>query len=114
MDRPDRSFARAALLLAAAFAVCHALGLRDAVSVLSGTMPAAGGELAALGGVAYVITWLLVIAVAPILAIAAILAYVGRRYLLGRRWKPPQPGNVIRPANSDPSRATTPSMPTDT
>lgn len=68
--------AGAALLIALAFAAAHGLGLRDSVSVLSGTAPAGGGELALVsgslaGGVVYVITWLAVVVVAPTLALGA-------------------------------------------
>lgn len=64
-----------ALGIGAVFVVVHALGLRDSVSVLSGTAPAGGGERAALGGVVYVAAWLAAVVVAPILALsAAILA----------------------------------------
>lgn len=60
-----------ALLIVAAFAAAHALGLRDNVSVVSGTAPAGGGDLAVIGGVAYVAAWLAAVVVAPILGLAA-------------------------------------------
>jgi uncharacterized paraquat-inducible protein A len=57
------------------FLACHVLGFRDAVSVLSGTAPTVGGDDAAVGGVLYVVSWLLAVAVAPILAIAALVQW---------------------------------------
>jgi hypothetical protein len=67
------AFALGAATLWAAFLACHLLGFRDHVSVLSGTAPASGGDASVVGGLAYVASWLLAVAVAPVLAIAAIV-----------------------------------------
>jgi hypothetical protein len=73
-------FGVSAALLVAAFAICHALGLRDDVSVLSGTVTSKSSDDATTG-VIYVVTWLLAVVVAPILALAAVLQVALSRYL---------------------------------
>jgi hypothetical protein len=78
------SLAGPALLIAAVFAAAHALGLRDSVSVVSGTAPAGGGELAVASGVAYVVAWLAAVVVAPILGIGAAILAAGRAVLARR------------------------------
>ncbi|MDC0685332.1 hypothetical protein [Sorangium atrum] len=82
----SRQLALGAAMLLAAFVVCHMLGLREQVSVLSGTPPPAGGGDPLLG-VAYALAWFGGVVFAPILAIAAgVLAVVDR--LLSRRSAP--------------------------
>lgn len=66
----SRQLALGAAMLLAAFVVCHMLGLREQVSVLSGTPPPAGGGDPLLG-VAYALAWFGGVVFAPILAIAA-------------------------------------------
>jgi len=69
-----------ALLLALLYAALHSLGLRDWVSVLSGTpVPGVPFEQAALGGALYVLAYFGAVLFAPILAIAGALSL-----LLGR------------------------------
>jgi hypothetical protein len=63
-----RYLIRAGILLAS-FLVLHALGLREHVSVLSGTEPANG--VLGVGGLLYVASWLVTIVAAPIFVIAA-------------------------------------------
>ena len=65
-----------ALVLVLLFAVAHALGFRDGVSVLSGKMPS--GDASAGGGVVYALLYFAAILVAPILAIAAMIAWLLR------------------------------------
>jgi hypothetical protein len=85
----SRDFALGAALLVAAFVVCHLLGLREHVSVLSGTPPPAGGGDPLLG-VAYALAWFGAVVFAPILAIAAgVLAALDR--LRSRRPAPSRP-----------------------
>ncbi|WP_437970414.1 hypothetical protein WMF04_14480 [Sorangium sp. So ce260] len=88
----SRLLALGAALLVAAFAACHLLGLREHVSVLSGTAPPGGAGDASLG-VAYALSWFGGVILAPILAIAAgALAAVDR--LRSRR---PAPSRPARP-----------------
>lgn len=62
-----------AALIVLAFAILHAAGLRDATSILSGTV--AGGVGATFGGVVYALVHFAAVLIAPILALgAAILA----------------------------------------
>ncbi|WP_437592771.1 hypothetical protein [Sorangium sp. So ce1000] len=85
----SRDLALGAALLVVAFAACHLLGLREHVSVLSGTPPPAGGGDASLGA-AYALAWFGAVVFAPILAIAAgMLAAVDR--LRARRSAPSGP-----------------------
>ncbi|WP_437602392.1 hypothetical protein WMF28_12305 [Sorangium sp. So ce590] len=75
----SRLLALGAALLVAAFAACHLLGLREHVSVLSGTAPPGSGGGDASLGVAYALSWFGGVVCAPILAIAAgVLAAVDR------------------------------------
>jgi hypothetical protein len=78
----DRSFQRGwsprglllrAVILAAAFGVCHLAGLRRYACVLSGTSPTGRpGDLVAAGyGCAYVVLYFASVLVAPILIAAA-------------------------------------------
>jgi hypothetical protein len=81
-------------MLIAAFAACHMLGLREHVSVLSGTPPPAGGGDPSLG-VAYALAWFGGVIFAPILALAAgVLAVVdqlrSRRAAPARAVRPPR------------------------
>lgn len=88
----SRQLALGAAMLLAAFVVCHLLGLREQVSVLSGTPPPAGGGDPLLG-VAYALAWFGGVVLAPILAIAAgVLAVVDR--LRSRR---PAPARTAPP-----------------
>lgn len=74
-----------ALLLALFHAALFALGLRDWVSVLSGTpVPGVAPEEAALGGALYVLAYFGAILLAPILALAGVLSLLIRR-VSGRR-----------------------------
>jgi hypothetical protein len=71
----------AAVIIAVAFGVAHALGLRPYTAVLSGTAPpgASGGAAIALG-LAYVALYFAFVIVAPILLIAAgVMRLVTRR-----------------------------------
>jgi hypothetical protein len=68
VPRPPKYLARAGILLAF-FLVLHLLGLREHVSVLSGTEPANG--LLGAGGLLYVAAWLVAVIAAPIFVIAA-------------------------------------------
>ncbi len=54
--------------------LAHAFGLRDFTSVLSGT-PVVGvpQEAAVLGGMTYVVLWLLATSIAPVALVAAML-----------------------------------------
>ena len=73
VPRSARVLVAAAAVLAIALGVLHALGARDAVSILSGTMPAGGGAGAALGAL-YVLAWFgTVVAAPPMVAAAALL-----------------------------------------
>jgi len=83
-----RRLGAAAALLAAVFVGCHALGLREEVSVLSGTSP--GSEAAAICGIAYVVAWMGAVVVAPILALAALIQGAIGRVRRGRP-APPSP-----------------------
>lgn len=63
-----------ALVLVAALAVLHAAGLRDWVSVLSGTPVAdVPWALSALGGASYALAWFGAVLLAPILALTSAL-----------------------------------------
>ncbi|WP_437977881.1 hypothetical protein WMF11_14555 [Sorangium sp. So ce295] len=74
----SRQLALGAAMLIAAFVACHMLGLREHVSVLSGTPPPAGGGDPLLG-VTYALAWFGGVIFAPILAIAAgVFAVVDR------------------------------------
>ena len=86
-----RLLALGAALLASAFIACHLLGLREHVSVLSGTAPPGSGGDPSLG-VAYAVAWFSAVVVAPILALAAgVLAAIDR--LRSRRPAPPPPAD---------------------
>jgi hypothetical protein len=63
-----------AAILVALFLSLHLFGLREHVSVLSGTEPA-NGWLGA-GGLLYVAAWLVAVVVAPVFAIAAVVDVV--------------------------------------
>lgn len=75
-----------ALVTAACFLVCHALGLRENVSVLSGTEPAPGPEAVPLG-VIYVLAWFAVLLVVPVCVIGAAIQ-VGMERATARRVGP--------------------------
>ncbi|XXY48025.1 hypothetical protein WME91_49305 [Sorangium sp. So ce269] len=80
-----RALALGAALLAAAFVACHLLGLREHVSVLSGTAPPGSVGDATLG-VAHALAWFGGVIVAPILALAAgVLALLDRLGVAGAR-----------------------------
>lgn len=67
--------ARFAIAIWIVFGVLHALGLRDWVSVLSGTpVTAVPFEVAGPAGALYVLAYFGAVVVAPILVIAAALA----------------------------------------
>lgn len=68
----------------AAFVVMHALGMRDDVSVLSGTAPALDGATPA-SGLAYAAAWFAAVVVSPILVLAALLDAVVVRVTRARR-----------------------------
>jgi hypothetical protein len=73
---------RRAVVIALLFGIFQAAGGRECTSVLCGTRPEIAGsfQLAALTGVAYIISYILFTVVAPVLAIAAgILAIWHRR-----------------------------------
>jgi hypothetical protein len=87
MKRRIPALAAIAAMLLGLFAVVHALGFRDDVSVLSGT-PTSGDPIAsALSGVAYAAAWFLAVVVAPVLALAALFQAV-LAALAGRRAPP--------------------------
>jgi hypothetical protein len=70
-----------AACLAAVYLACHLLGLRESVSLLSGTLPATEEEL--FVGLFTVLAWFGAVLVAPVLALAAglhlaVVAIVGR------------------------------------
>ncbi len=64
-----------ALAFVAALAVLHALGARDAVSILSGTAPAdhAPNVLSTFLGLGYVLAWFASVVLGPVLVLAALL-----------------------------------------
>lgn len=67
------------LLVVIAFGVTEMAGLRDWVSVLSGTpVPGVPFEEAIAGGALYVLAWFGAVLLAPILAIAAALSILSR------------------------------------
>ena len=92
------SAAVAAGLIAAGYGLCHALGLREDVSLLFATShagPAGGGRILVAG--IYVLAYLGAVLVAPILLIAAALCLGGRllwRRLFGRP-SPRLPGGAM-------------------
>lgn len=61
-----------ALLLVLALGFFHALGMREEVSVLSGTAPP-GAHASPLLGVVYALSWFAALIVAPTLAFAALI-----------------------------------------
>lgn len=61
-----------ALLLVLALGFFHALGMREEVSILSGTAPP-GAHASPLLGVVYALSWFAALIVAPILALAALI-----------------------------------------
>ena len=67
-----------ALIPVAVLVVCHTLGMREDVSVLSGTASATGAE-SALPAVIYVLAWFAALVVAPILALGALFDFVLER-----------------------------------
>ena len=72
--RPPWHLLVAAVLLSMAFAFCHLAGYREHVSFLSGTLPAAGGGLAAMAcGAVYLLSYLLAVFVVPVLLLWAAL-----------------------------------------
>ncbi|MFK7986890.1 MAG: hypothetical protein AB8I08_12770 [Sandaracinaceae bacterium] len=79
-----RMFWLAAGLLAAVFFTLHAMGARDAVSLLSGT-PTADPVMGVGGGFLYALSWFGLSLVAPVLLIAGLLVGL----LLGRA-RPPR------------------------
>ncbi|MEO0586001.1 MAG: hypothetical protein AAF078_00015 [Planctomycetota bacterium] len=67
------------------FAGMHALGWRDSLSLLSGTLPDAGPSTgAAMAALAYGAAYLLSVSLAPILLIAAMLRFFAG-WLVDRR-----------------------------
>lgn len=76
-----------AALLAMAFAIAHAAGLRERTSVLCGTLPEGGAFPvgAALLGLVYVFLHMAVTVVVPILVVAAGLRWLLDRLLPARR-----------------------------
>lgn len=70
--RAARVLVAASVVLALALGLLHALGARDSVSILSGTMPAGGSESAALG-VLYVLAWFGTVVASPPMVVAAAL-----------------------------------------
>ena len=83
-----RGFLIAGAVLAAAFAVAHALGWREHASVVCGQWPG-DSELAAASGAAYVLAWFAFVLVAPVLGFAAAI-FAALLRGLGRR-PPPAP-----------------------
>lgn len=82
-------------LLAAAFGICHAFGLRSYTTVLSGTAPpGAAGVTYALLGTAYVLCYLGATVAAPILVISAAVLAAFQRALPGRAGSPDDEGDV--------------------
>ena len=83
-----------AALMAAGFALCHALGWRRHVAALLGTSLGAADQIADAGlGGFYAMTYFLFVFVAPVLAIAAALFAVVQRLWRARavpREKPSQ------------------------
>ncbi len=81
-----RSLLVMAVLLVLFLGFVHALGLREEVSVLSGTSPP-GEHASALLGVIYALSWFAAVIVAPILALAALIGWgferVKQRYGAG-------------------------------
>jgi len=76
-----RTWLIGAALIAVVYVIEHLLGWRDYTSILSGTLPAAGaeGELNAILGMLYILTWFAFVILAPILLIGAVLNYALRR-----------------------------------
>lgn len=67
-----------ALIPVAVLLFGHALGMREDVSVLSGTA-SAGGAASSLLGVIYVLAWFASLVVAPILVLGALFHFVLER-----------------------------------
>ncbi|MGE0789670.1 MAG: hypothetical protein AB7S26_28615 [Sandaracinaceae bacterium] len=85
-DRDGRTAFVIAVVMVAGYVVLEALGLREWVSVLSGTpVPGVAYEVAALGAIVYVASYFGAVLIAPILAMAAVMmrasAWVERRWL---------------------------------
>jgi hypothetical protein len=71
-----------AALIALIFGALSALGLRDWVSILSGTpVPGVPYEAAALGGALYVLAYFGAVLLAPILAIAGAVSMLSGRVI---------------------------------
>jgi hypothetical protein len=68
-------FVMRAILLCAAYGVCHLLGFREFAGVLSGTPPSGflGGVPAAVCAVAYILLYFAVVLVVPVLLIGAVI-----------------------------------------
>lgn len=75
-----------ALVFVVTLGALHAVGARDAVSILSGTAPAehAASVFNVFLGLGYVLAWFASVVVAPILLLAAAL-HLGLRTLAERR-----------------------------
>jgi hypothetical protein len=77
IPRASRVLVAAALFVACALGVLHLLGARDAVSILSGTVPSGGAGSAALGAF-YALAWFATVVLAPPMVIAAVLLAAAR------------------------------------
>lgn len=78
MPRSARVLVAAVVAMTASLGALHVAGARDAVSVLSGTMPSGGGASASLG-VLYVLAWFGAVVAGPPMLIAAALLTALRR-----------------------------------
>ena len=77
---------RCAIAIAVCFLLLHWLGLRDWVSVVSGTpVPNVPHETVWLGGTLYVIAWLSLTLVAPILVLTSLFHALLQRWYLKDR-----------------------------
>lgn len=93
---------RLAFAIAFIFMGLHLAGLRDWVSIISGTpVPNVPFEGAVFGGLSYVLSWFALLILAPILVIASLL------YLLLQRWRG-QPAAARTPRISPTNEADTP------
>ena len=84
-----------AALLALPFLVCHAAGLREFVSVLSGTSPATGAsvEVMTLLGLVYAAFYMVFLILVPILVLAAGGLFMFSALAGGRQQPPANAGD---------------------
>ena len=92
---------RLALVILVLFMSLHLAGLRDWVSIVSGTpVPDVPLPWAVFGGLVYVLSWFALVIVAPVLALASLLHALVRRWRGSRATRHTESNAPITEANT--------------